>query len=77
MIGASGPSISIMALSTPSPARVANRCSTVETDAPEESLSTVHSSVCETFDHFASIRRSRPPGNPVRRKTTPELASAG
>ena len=77
MIGASGPSISIMTLSTLSPASAASRCSTVATEASEESPSTVHNSVCETFDHFASIRRSRPFDSPVRRNTIPELTSAG
>ena len=59
------------------PTSAASRCSTVATAAPVESPSTVQSEVCVTLDHLASIRRSRPPGNPVRRMTIPELTSAG
>ena len=77
MIGISGPSISTSALSTWRPASAAIRCSTVATAAPVESPSTVQSAVCVTFDHLASIRRSRPFGSPVRKMTIPESTSAG
>ena len=38
---------------------------------------TVQSSVVDTLDQRASIRRSPPSGSPVRRNTMPVLAVAG
>ena len=77
MIGVSGPSISITTLSIRRPESAARRCSTVQTLAPEASPSVVLSEVCVTLPRLASSRRSRPPGNPVRRNVTPVSAWAG
>ena len=44
-----------------------------DTVAPARSPITVQSDVCVTLRHSASIRRSRPSGRPVRRKTTPVI----
>src|SRR6266487_4535141 len=76
MIGASGPSSSTMALSTPSPHSAAMMCSIVETPGPEASPSTVASSVAVTDRALARISRCRLPPT-QRMKTTPVPASAG
>src|SRR5262249_19355723 len=77
MIGASGPSISMMQLSTPRPHSAAMTCSTVETKTPNSSPSTVASSVAVTEHAFARNSRSGSPLAPQRRKTMPVSASAG
>ena len=77
MIGASGPSISTMQLSTPRPHSADMMCSTVETNTPDPSPSTVASSVAVTARAVARSSRSGSPLMPQRTKMTPESASAG
>src|SRR5215475_2490210 len=66
-----------MQLSTPRPHKAAITCSTVETNTPFSSPSTVASSVAVTEQAVARSSQSGWPGMPVRTKTTPEWASAG
>ena len=60
MIGTSGPSISMMALSTPSPCSAASTCSAVEHSGPSASPSTVANSVAVTARTSARTSRSGP-----------------
>src|SRR5689334_3971293 len=76
MIGASGPSISMVALSTPMPRSAASTCSTVDTSGPSASPSTVWNSVAITERAVACTSRS-PPGRPVRTKIRPASTDAG
>ena len=66
MIGASGPSISTMQLSTPRPHSADMTCSTVETKTPEPSPRTVASSVAVTARAVARSSRSGSPLMPQR-----------
>ena len=65
-----------MALSTPRPAKVAIRCSTVETLAPSALATTVASIVALTVSTLAGMRLA-PSGRSVRTKITPAPAGAG
>src|SRR5262249_32625960 len=77
MIGASGPSISTKALSTPSPDSAANTCSAVDTSGPDASPSTVANSVAVTAFISAQISQSCRPSMRVRMNRRPLPASAG
>src|SRR5512132_2212789 len=70
MMGASGPSISTTALSTPRPASAARTCSAVDTSGPDSSPSTVANSVAVTALMSAGISRSCWPSMRVRRIET-------
>ena len=76
MIGISGPSMSISALSTPQPASAAITCSTVETPTPAPFDSTVHSLVSETASKRAGIIWSRSLTS-TRQNQTPAPGGAG
>jgi hypothetical protein len=71
MIGTSGPSISIKALSTPRPERAASTCSAVEHSGPWASPNTVANSVAVTARTLARTSRSAQPSMPVRMKLMP------
>ena len=77
MIGTSGPSISISALSTPRPDSAARTCSAVEHSGPSASPSTVANSVAVTARTSARTSRSRQPSMPVRRKLMPLIGVGG
>src|SRR5882757_6149372 len=76
MIGTSGPSTSIVALSTPMPRSAASTCSAVETSGPSRSPNTVANSVAMTDSAVAETSRSRP-SRPVRTKIKPASTDAG
>src|SRR6185312_14569664 len=77
MIGTSGPSISMMALSTPRPRSAASRCSAVEQSGPLASPRTVANSVAVTARTSARISRAIEPSPATRWKTMPASSSAG
>ena len=76
MIGTSGPSTSMVALSTPMPRSAASTCSAVETSGPSASPSTVANSVAITASDVARTSRS-PPSMPLRTKIKPASTDAG
>src|SRR5260370_9872466 len=76
MIGTSGPSTSMVALSTPMPRSAASTCSAVDTSGPSRSPRTVANSVEITDSDDARTSRSQPSG-PVRTKIKPASTGAG
>src|SRR6201992_2773351 len=76
MMGTSGPSTSIVALSTPIPRSAARTCSAVETSGPLRSPRTVANSVAITDSATACTSRSAP-SSPVRTKIKPASIDAG
>src|SRR4030081_429480 len=76
MIRTSGPSTSMMALSTPMPRKAASTCSAVETSGPSLSPRTVARSVAITDAAIAGTSRSAS-SRPVRTKIKPASIGAG
>ena len=77
MIGTSGPSISIIALSMPSPASAASTCSAVEQSGPAASPRTVWNSVAVTARKFARTSRSGSPPDAAAHKHDARIGLRG